>query len=56
MQELLAGILYAFAALFIILDPLLSVPIFAAMTKGQAPIERLPLPEDSCISSFSSIQ
>ena len=26
--------LYAFAALFIILDPLLSVPIFAAMTKG----------------------
>jgi multiple antibiotic resistance protein len=39
MQELLAGILYAFAALFIILDPLLSVPIFAAMTKGQAPIE-----------------
>lgn len=39
MQELLAGILYAFAALFIILDPILSVPIFAAMTKGQAPIE-----------------
>jgi multiple antibiotic resistance protein len=39
MQELLAGTLYAFAALFIILDPLLSVPIFAAMTKGQAPIE-----------------
>jgi multiple antibiotic resistance protein len=35
MQELLAGILYAFAALFIILDPLLSVPVFAAMTKGQ---------------------
>jgi multiple antibiotic resistance protein len=35
MQELIPGILYAFAALFIILDPLLSVPIFAAMTKGQ---------------------
>ena len=35
MQELLAGILYAFAALFIILDPLLGVPIFATMTKGQ---------------------
>jgi len=35
MQEFLPGILYAFAALFIILDPLLSVPIFAAMTKGQ---------------------
>ncbi|MGB9175655.1 MAG: MarC family protein [Methanoregula sp.] len=35
MQDLLSGILYSFAALFIILDPLLSVPIFAAMTKGQ---------------------
>lgn len=35
MQELLPGIIYSFAALFIILDPLLSVPIFAAMTKGQ---------------------
>ncbi len=34
MQDLLAGILYSFAALFIILDPLLSVPVFAAMTKG----------------------
>lgn len=39
MQEFLPGILYAFAALFIILDPLLSVPIFAAMTKGQTPNE-----------------
>ena len=39
MQELLAGILYAFAALFIILDPLLSVPVFAAMTKGQTTVE-----------------
>jgi multiple antibiotic resistance protein len=35
MQELIPSILYSFAALFIILDPLLSVPIFAAMTKGQ---------------------
>lgn len=35
MQDLISGILYSFAALFIILDPLLSVPIFAAMTKGQ---------------------
>jgi multiple antibiotic resistance protein len=35
----LSGILYAFATLFIILDPLLSVPIFAAMTKGQTPAE-----------------
>jgi len=39
MQELFSGIIYSFAALFIILDPLLSVPIFAAMTKGQAPAE-----------------
>jgi multiple antibiotic resistance protein len=39
MQEFLPGILYAFAALFIILDPLLSVPIFAAMTKDQPPKE-----------------
>lgn len=35
MLDLLPGILYSFAALFIILDPLLSVPIFATMTKGQ---------------------
>ena len=35
MQDLIPGILYSFAALFIILDPLLSVPIFAAMIKGQ---------------------
>jgi multiple antibiotic resistance protein len=35
MQDILPGIIYSFAALFIILDPLLSVPIFAAMTKGQ---------------------
>ena len=39
MQEFVPGILYAFAALFIILDPLLSVPIFAAMTKNQTPKE-----------------
>ena len=35
----ISGILYAFATLFIILDPLLSVPIFAAMTRGQSPAE-----------------
>lgn len=35
MQDLIFSILYSFAALFIILDPLLSVPIFATMTKGQ---------------------
>jgi multiple antibiotic resistance protein len=39
MQDLLPGILYSFAALFIILDPLLSVPVFAAMTKGQTAAE-----------------
>jgi multiple antibiotic resistance protein len=39
MQEILSQIIYAFAALFIILDPLLSVPIFAAMTKGQTKAE-----------------
>lgn len=39
MQDLVSGILYAFAALFIILDPLLSVPVFAAMTKGQTAAE-----------------
>jgi multiple antibiotic resistance protein len=39
MQEIIPGILYSFAALFIILNPLLSVPIFAALTKGLAPRE-----------------
>ena len=39
MQDMFSGIIYSFAALFIILDPLLSVPIFAAMTKGQTPAE-----------------
>ena len=33
--DLVSGIIYAFAALFVILDPILSVPIFAGMTKGQ---------------------
>jgi multiple antibiotic resistance protein len=40
MTDLVAGTLYSFATLFIILDPLLSVPIFAAMTKGQTPAEK----------------
>lgn len=35
MADLISGVMYAFAALFVILDPILSVPIFAAMTKGQ---------------------
>ena len=38
-MNLIPGIIYSFAALFIILDPLLSVPIFAAMTTGQPPAE-----------------
>jgi len=36
MADLLSSIIYAFAALFVILDPILSVPIFASMTKGQS--------------------
>lgn len=39
MQEMLPGIIYCFAALFIILDPILSVPIFSVMTRGQTPVE-----------------
>jgi multiple antibiotic resistance protein len=39
MQDLIPDIIYSFAALFIILDPLLSVPVFAAMTKGQSAVE-----------------
>lgn len=39
MQDLLFGVLYAFATLFIILDPLLSVPIFSVMTKDQTAVE-----------------
>ncbi|MEN6395824.1 MAG: MarC family protein [Methanoregula sp.] len=39
MADLVSGIIYAFAALFVILDPILSVPIFADMTKGQTPVE-----------------
>lgn len=39
MAEIFSGIIYSFAALFIILDPLLSVPIFATMTKGQTTAE-----------------
>ncbi len=35
MQEFLSPVIYSFSALFVILDPLLSVPIFSEMTKGQ---------------------
>lgn len=38
-MDLIPGIVYSFATLFIILDPLLSIPIFASMTKGQTPTE-----------------
>lgn len=34
--DLVSSIIYAFAALFVILDPILSVPLFASMTKGQS--------------------
>jgi multiple antibiotic resistance protein len=39
MAEIISGIISSFAALFIILDPVLSVPVFAAMTKGLNPKE-----------------
>src|SRR4030042_2527577 len=39
MEGIISGIIYSFAALFIILDPILSLPIFAAMTKGLNPKE-----------------
>ncbi len=35
MPDMLASVIYAFSALFVILDPILSVPIFTSMTKGQ---------------------
>lgn len=40
MQDLLASFLYAFTTLFIILDPLLSVPIFVSLTAGSLPEEK----------------
>ena len=36
MDEFLTPLLYSFSALFVILDPLLSVPIFSEMTQGQS--------------------
>ena len=39
MPDIITDIIYCFATLFIILDPLLSVPVFAAMTKGQCSTE-----------------
>jgi multiple antibiotic resistance protein len=39
MTDTISAIIYSFGALFVILDPLLSVPIFTAMTKDQSPME-----------------
>jgi multiple antibiotic resistance protein len=39
MTDTISAIIYSFGALFVILDPLLSVPIFTAMTKGQSEAE-----------------
>jgi multiple antibiotic resistance protein len=39
MADILGSLLYAFSALFVILDPILSVPIFASMTRGQSSAE-----------------
>lgn len=40
MVDFFSSLLYAFATLFIILDPLLSVPIFVGLTKERAPEEK----------------
>lgn len=40
MADLFPSLLYAFATLFIILDPLLSVPIFVGLTKEKAAEEK----------------
>lgn len=39
MSDILSSVIYSFGALFVILDPILSVPIFTAMTKGQSTAE-----------------
>jgi multiple antibiotic resistance protein len=39
MAEFASSLIYSFSALFVILDPLLSVPIFTSMTKGQSSSE-----------------
>jgi len=39
MVDALSAILYSFSALFVILDPILSVPIFTSMTRGLSPAE-----------------
>lgn len=39
MADIPGALIYSFSALFVILDPLLSVPIFTSMTRGQASSE-----------------
>ncbi|MDD1672178.1 MAG: MarC family protein [Methanomicrobiales archaeon] len=39
MEEFLSALLYSFGTLFVILDPLLSVPLFSEMTRGQSTSE-----------------
>jgi conserved hypothetical protein TIGR00427 len=39
MHEFLTSVLYSFSALFVILDPLLSIPIFSELMQGQPPRE-----------------
>ncbi|HOW33632.1 MAG TPA: MarC family protein [Methanoregulaceae archaeon] len=39
MADLPGALIYSFSALFVILDPLLSVPIFTSMTQGQSSSE-----------------
>ncbi len=39
MADFFGSLLYSFSALFVILDPILSVPIFATMTRGQSASE-----------------
>ena len=39
MTDILGAMVYSFSALFVILDPLLSVPLFTSMTQGQSSSE-----------------
>ncbi len=39
MADVIGAVVYSFSALFVILDPLLSVPIFTSMTQGQSSAE-----------------
>jgi multiple antibiotic resistance protein len=39
MAGFLSSVIYSFSVLFVILDPILSIPIFSAMTQGQSQTE-----------------